>query len=343
MNSELTVTAKRVNKKLASSRVKTSAKNKAKAKAKASSQAAVKKQESMANTQSIASYDEPVTKVQLEMQRVKSAKRSRAHKPELRQLHTISPYALVDPAAKIGRNVNIGAFTLIGANVEVGDDTWIGTHAVITGDTIIGRGNKIYQFASIGEDCQDKKYHGENSKLIIGDYNTFREGCTVHRGTEQGGWDTVIGNNNLFMVNTHVAHDCKIGNNVVFSNGASIAGHVSVADNANLGGLVGVHQFCAIGAYSFAAGGSIIYKDVLPFTKVSGYPAKVYGLNLVGLERLGFTPSSLEYLRKAYKIIFKTSDTVKDALATLKPMIAKDNHLQLLYDFLQNSTRGIVR
>lgn len=255
----------------------------------------------------------------------------------------ISKQAILDPTVKLGANVHIGPFTVITGNVEIGDDTWIGPHAVIKGNTVIGKRNKIYQFASIGEDCQDKKYHGEDSKLIIGDDNTFREGCTVHRGTEQGGWKTIIGSNNLFMVGTHVAHDCSVGNNVVFSNGASIAGHVTIGDHANLGGLVGVHQFCAVGAYSFSAGGSIIFKDVLPFTKVSGYPAKAYGLNLVGLERLGFNADAIEGLRKAYKVVFKTSDTVKDALASLKPITKGSNGVQLVYDFLEKSTRGIVR
>lgn len=251
--------------------------------------------------------------------------------------------AVIDPSAKIGKDVHIGPYCVIGKDVELGDGTWLGPHVVVNGPTKIGKENKFYQFASIGEDCQDKKYAGEPTKLIIGDHNLFREGCTVHRGTVQGGGKTLIGDHNLFMVNTHIAHDCIIGNHVTFSNGASIAGHVVIGEHASLGGLVGVHQFCEIGAYSFSAGGSIIYKDILPYTKVSGYPAKVFGLNVVGLERQGFSANTIEYLRKAYKVIFRTSKTVKDALASLKPLMDQDVKVKLMLDFLETSPRGIIR
>jgi UDP-N-acetylglucosamine acyltransferase len=255
----------------------------------------------------------------------------------------ISPQAIIDPSAKIGKRVQIGPFSVIGAQTVIGDDTWIGPHVVLRGPTVIGKENKIFQFASIGEDCQDKKYHGENTELHIGDRNIFREGCTVHRGTKQGGNVTIIGNDNLFMVNAHVAHDCIIGDHVVFANNATLAGHVKVDDFAILGGLVGVHQFCSIGAHSFAAGGTIIYKDVLPFTKISGYPAKTFGLNTVGLERNNFSTETIEWLNKAYKVIFRSSTTVKEALDMLEKMVASCAEIQLLCDFLQASTRGIVR
>lgn len=255
----------------------------------------------------------------------------------------ISPQAIIDPSVKVGNNVTIGPFTVIGADVVIGDNTWIAPHVVIKGTTVIGENNKIYQFASIGEDCQDKKYAGEPTKLYIGNNNIFREGCTVHRGTKQGGGITSIGNNNLFMVNSHVAHDCIIGNQVVFANDATLAGHVKVDDYAILGGLVAVHQFCAIGTHSFAAGGTIIYKDVLPFTKVSGYPAKVFGLNTVGLERNNFSPEAIEWLNKAYRVIFNSSATVKDAIVTLQTMVNSCQDIQLMCDFLQTSARGIVR
>ena len=255
----------------------------------------------------------------------------------------ISPHAIIDPSAKLGKDVHIGPFSVIGADVTIGDNTWIGPHVVVRGVTTIGQNNKIFQFASIGEDCQDKKYQGEPTELHIGDNNIFREGASVHRGTSQGGSVTRIGNDNLFMINAHVAHDCIIGNNVVFANNATLAGHVSVDDYASLGGLVGVHQFCSIGAYSFAAGGTIIYKDVLPFTKISGYPAKTFGLNTVGLERNGFSSTDLEWLNKAYKVIFRSSATVKDALATLASMVDACPAVAKLIEFLQQSTRGIVR
>jgi len=255
----------------------------------------------------------------------------------------ISNQAIIDPSAKIGANVSIGPFTIIGANVEIGSDTVVGSHVIIKGPTKIGRNNKFYHFSSIGEDCQDKKYHGEDTRLDIGDNNSFREGCTVHRGTVQGGGVTTIGHDNLFMVNTHVAHDCIIGNNVIFSNNASIAGHVRVDDYASLGGFVGVHQFCVIGAHSFIAGGSIILKDVVPFVIVSGYPAQAHGLNTIGLTRREFSAEAINILKQAYKIVFRTSATVKDAIAKLSLLAADSAELSLLTNFLQQSTRGIVR
>ena len=255
----------------------------------------------------------------------------------------IDARASIAKSAKLATDVEVGAFTCIGENVEIGSGTWVGSHAVIKGSTKIGCNNKIYQFSSIGEDCQDKKYSGEETFLSVGNNNIFREGCTIHRGTVQGGGVTRIGDNNLFMVNAHIAHDCIIGNNTIFANGASIAGHVTVGNYASLGGLVGVHQFCAIGAHSFSAGGSIIYKDVMPFVKVSGYPAKAFGLNSVGLERLGFTSESLEVLKKAYKIIFNTSFTIKNCIADLQPLIKECPDVGLMVEFIQNSSRGIVR
>jgi UDP-N-acetylglucosamine acyltransferase len=255
----------------------------------------------------------------------------------------ISKQAFIDSSAKIGSDVKIGPFAVIGANVEIGAGTVVAPHVVINGPTKIGKNNHFYQFSSIGEDCQDKKYHGEDTRLEIGDNNTFREGCTVHRGTIQGGGLTAIGNDNLFMVNTHVAHDCIIGNNVIFSNGASVAGHVRVDDYANLGGFVGVHQFCVIGAYSFAAGGSIILKDVAPFITVSGHPAQAHGLNNVGLTRREFSSEVINALKQAYKIVFRTSATVNDAIEKLDVLVESFAEVALLRDFLQQSTRGIVR
>lgn len=255
----------------------------------------------------------------------------------------IHELALVDKKAKVGANVQIGPFSVIGPDVEIGEETWIGPHVVIQGPTIIGRENKIYQFASIGEAPQDKKYRGESTRLEIGDRNIFRECSTVHRGTKEGRGLTTIGNDNLFMAYTHVAHDCVIGNEVIFSNNASIAGHVTVADYACLGGMVGVHQFCALGAYSFAAGAAVIIKDVPPFVMVSGYPAEAHGLNTVGLERRGFSSVTLAALKRAYKVVFRQSLTLNEAMTELKTMVADTPQIQLLIDFLSSSTRGIVR
>jgi len=251
--------------------------------------------------------------------------------------------AIIDPSALIAENVHVGPWTVIGAGVEIGAGTWIGPHAVIQGPTKIGKDNKIYQFASIGDEPQDKRYKGEPTQLEIGDRNVFRECCTVHRGTAHGRNITLIGSDNLFMAYTHVAHDCIVGNQVIFSNNASIAGHVTVGDYACLGGMVGVHQFCAIGAHSFAAGGSLISKDVPPFLTVVGYPAEAHGLNTVGLERRGYTPDTIAALKRAYKIIFRNSLTLKEAILELNSMIVETPEIKLLSDFLTQSTRGIVR
>lgn len=255
----------------------------------------------------------------------------------------IHPSAIVDPKSSIAPNVEIGPGAVIGANVEIDEGTWIGPYAVIQGPTQIGKDNKIFQFTSIGESPQDKRYKGEDTKLVIGDRNIFRECATVHRGTTSGKGITQIGSDNFFMAYTHVAHDCVIGNHVIFSNNASIAGHVSVGDYACLGGMVGVHQFCAIGAYSFIGGGSIIYKDVLPFVMVSGFPAEPYGLNTVGLERQGFQPAIISALKAAYKIIFRQSLTLKEALIELQKMGQDVPEIILLTNFINESKRGIAR
>lgn len=255
----------------------------------------------------------------------------------------ISTKAIIDQSAKLAKNVEIGPFTVIGKDVEIGEGTWIASNVVIQGPTKIGKYNKIYQFSSLGIECQDKKYHGEHTNLEIGDHNIFRESCTIHRGTALGRNSTTIGNHNLFMVNTHVAHDCIVGNHVVFSNGASIAGHVEIQDHVNLSGFVGVNQFCKIGAYSFAAGGSIIIKDVIPFMIVAGHPARPSGVNIIGLERNNFDAKTIAMLKKAYKIIFILSKTVADAIEKLQPLVVDCPEIQLYIDFIEQSKRGILR
>lgn len=255
----------------------------------------------------------------------------------------ISDKAIIDPSAKIAENVSIGPFSIIGADVEIGADTRIGSHVVIHGPTRIGKRNSILQFSSIGEGPQDKKYGGEPTSLTIGDDNVFREFTSVSRGTAQGGWVTQIGNHNLFMAYVHVAHDCRVNNYTTFSNNASLAGHVYVGDYANLGGFVGVHQYCAIGAYSFCAGGSIIVKDVLPYITVSGHPAQVYGLNLEGLKRRDFGQETLLQLKRAYKVLFRQGLTLDQALATLTEMVPQCPEIATMIDFIQVSQRGFVR
>lgn len=255
----------------------------------------------------------------------------------------ISDKAVIDKSAKIAENVEISAFSVIGPNVEIGEGSWIGPHVVVNGPTRIGKNNKIFQFSSIGEAPQDKKYDGEPTRLEIGDNNVFRECTTISRGTKLGGGVTKIGNNNLFMAYVHIAHDCLVGNNTTFSNNASLAGHVTVDDYANLGGFVGVHQFCNIGSYCFCAGGSIIVKDVLPFITVSGHPAESYGLNAEGLKRHQFSAEDILVLKRAYKIFCRQGLTLEEAVHKMEALIPECKHVGRMIDFIKNSTRGITR
>ncbi len=255
----------------------------------------------------------------------------------------ISDKAIIDPSAKVGANVTIGPYAIIGPNVEIGDNCSISSHAMIQGPTTIGRNNKFFQFTSIGEECQIANHNDDTTKLVIGDNNIFREGCTVHRGSEHGKRVTTIGHNNMFMVNSHIAHDCTVGDNVVFANEASIAGHVVVGDYVTLSGKAGVHQFCHLGAYSFAAGGAIIFKDVMPYTIVAGNPAKVSGINGVGLSRNNFTQETINRLQKAYKLIFRSTLTVKTVLKELHKSADECEYVDIMAHFLETSTRGIVR
>jgi UDP-N-acetylglucosamine acyltransferase len=255
----------------------------------------------------------------------------------------IDKTAIIDPSACIAANVEIGPYTIIGADVEIDEGTWIGPHVVIKGPTKIGKENKIYQFASIGEDPQDKKFQGERTHLEIGDRNVIREFCTFNRGTGQDKSITRIGSDNLFMAYVHIAHDCIIGSHTIFANNASLAGHVIVEDFATLGGFSGVFQFCRIGMNSFAAMGAMIDKDVPPFVKVSGYYAKPFGLNTVGMQRRGFEAEKIMDLRRAYKTIYRKGFTLKEALEKLEVMVGQCAEIQIFIDFILGSSRGIVR
>lgn len=256
----------------------------------------------------------------------------------------IDKNAIIDSTARIAENVHIGPWTVIGPGVEIGEGTWIGSHVVIKGTTRIGRENKIFQFASVGEDPQDKKYAGENTSLEIGDRNVIREFCTINRGVVQAGGITRIGNNNLFMAYVHIAHDCMVGNNVTFANQSTLAGHVVVGDHVIFGGVCGVNQFCQIGTHSFIGGGTKITMDVLPYVLIDGgQEAKVCGLNLVGLKRHGFTAEAINALRRAYKIIYRNRLTVPQALAQLAELVPECRDVALMIEALQSSTRGIVR
>lgn len=256
---------------------------------------------------------------------------------------SIHPTAIIDPTARIGAGVSIGAYSIIAADVEIGDGTWIGPHVVINGPARIGRDNKIYQFASLGEAPQDKKYNGEPTRLEIGDRNSIREYVTMNRGTSGGGGITRIGNDGLFMAYVHVAHDCQIGDRVIFSNNASLAGHVHVGNQVILSGFTLVHQFCAIGDHAFTGMGSAIAKDVPPYLMVAGNPAEPHGINKEGLKRRGFSPQSIQTLRQAYKVLYRTGLSLEEATQRLQEMAQTCDELKPFVTFLANSKRSIVR
>jgi len=256
----------------------------------------------------------------------------------------IDKHALIDPKAELNSDVQIGAYSIIGANVQIAAGTWIGPHVVVKGPTRIGRDNKIYQFASIGEDPQDKKYAGEpNTWLEIGKRNEIREYCTLNRGTVQGGGITRIGNDNWIMAYCHIAHDCTVGNQTVLANGTTLGGHIKIEDYAILGGFTLIHQFCRIGKHSFAGGGSVITQDVLPFVTVSGNRAKAYTINKEGLKRRNFSSETIQALHDAYKIIYRNQLTIEQAIEALKELSEKYTEVRDMLTFLQQSERGIVR
>lgn len=255
----------------------------------------------------------------------------------------INPTAIIDSHAELADDVSVGAYSVIGAGVTIGAGTVIGPHVVIKGPTSIGMKNRIYQFTSIGEDPQDKKYAFEVTRLEIGDRNTIREFTSMHRGTQQDNSVTRIGNDNLFMAYTHVAHDCIIGDYVILANGASLAGHVHLNDHAILGGFTLVHQFTQIGQYSFAAMGSAITQDIPPFIMVGGKPTRPHGINSVGMERNGISAEDIRLIRNAYKIIYKMNLRLEDAIEQIEELSADSNQLSDLVGFLRNVRRGILR
>jgi UDP-N-acetylglucosamine acyltransferase len=252
--------------------------------------------------------------------------------------------AIIEPGAKLGDHVEIGAYSIIGADVDIGAGTRIGPHVVIRGPTVIGKNNRIFQFSSLGDDPQDKKYDGDTeSRLCIGDNNTIREFCTINRGTTGGGGVTRIGDGNWIMAYVHIAHDCLVGDNNVFANNATLAGHVTVESNVILGGFTGVHQFCRIGRHSFSAIASVIVKDVPPYLIVSGNTARPNGLNREGLKRHGMTQDCIEDLRKAYRLLYRDSLLLKDALAKIDELARVSAEVEIFTAFIKASTRGIVR
>ncbi len=251
--------------------------------------------------------------------------------------------AVIDPNANIDESVTIGPYSIIGPNVTIGANSWIGPHVVINGPTTIGADNKIFQFSSIGEVPQDKKFHNENSKLEIGDGNTIREFVTINRGTEHGGGLTKIGNNNWLMAYIHIAHDCIVGNDVVFSNNATLAGHVTIGDGVILGGFTLVHQFCAIGNNVFTAMGCSISKDVPPYVMVSGAPAHPYGVNSEGLKRLGLSSDIIKNIKSVYKYLYRNGLSFEDAKKEVEKISSSCDEVKNMHEFIQNSRRSIIR
>jgi UDP-N-acetylglucosamine acyltransferase len=255
----------------------------------------------------------------------------------------IDPHALVSPQAQLAADVTVGPFSIIGPGVEIGPRTVVGPHVVINGPTRIGADNRFFQFASIGDAPQDKKYNGEPTRLEIGDRNVFRESCTVNRGTVQGHGVTRIGNDNLFMAYSHVAHDCVIGNEIIFANCAALAGHVEIGDCVTLGGLTAVHQFVKIGAYAFLAGGTIVQRDVPPYVMVAGNPAEPHMVNAIGLKRRGFDEAQVKNIRHAYRVLYRSDLKLADALERLRPLASTRSEIKAFVDFVASSTRSIVR
>ncbi|ARU31034.1 acyl-[acyl-carrier-protein]--UDP-N-acetylglucosamine O-acyltransferase [Sulfuriferula sp. AH1] len=251
--------------------------------------------------------------------------------------------AIIHLGAQLGTNVSIGPYSIIGEHVQIGDGTTVAAHAVIHGHTTIGRDNRIFQFCSLGEIPQDKKYAGEPTRLEIGDRNIIREFCTFNVGTIQDVGVTRVGNDNWIMAYVHLAHDCQVGNNTIFANNASLAGHVHVGDYAILGGFTGVHQFCKIGAHVMTGISSVVFKDIPPYVMAAGQPAAPHGLNSEGLKRRGFSAAALAGLKRAYKILYREGLSFSEAQTRLAELVAEVPEVALISDFLAQSERGIIR
>lgn len=251
--------------------------------------------------------------------------------------------AIVHPGARIGANVSIGPYSIVGEHVEIGDGTCIGPHVVIEGHTRIGRDNQISQFCSLGGAPQDKKYAGEPTRLDIGDRNTIREYCSFSLGTVQDGGLTRVGDDNWIMAYVHVAHDCLVGNQTIFANNATLAGHVQVGDWAILGGFTGVHQFVRVGAHSFCGVGTVLLQDLPPFVTVAGNPAQPHGINSEGLRRRGYSSEGIAAIKRAYRALYRSGLTLDEARARVGEIVAENEEVKLLGDFISTSGRGIVR
>ena len=253
------------------------------------------------------------------------------------------PTAIIDSKAKLDEDVEVGPFCVIGAGVKIGSGSILESHVILKGNTKLGLNNHLFQFSTVGDGSPDRKYKGEPTKLVIGDENQIREGVTIHRGTIQEKGITKIGNRNLFLAYSHVAHDCEIEDDVVLTNQAALAGAVKVGSGAILAGYAIVHQFCSIGAHSFCAMGSTVNKDIPAYVRVKGNPAKPYGINTVGMKRLGYSSRVIEALRSAYRSTYRKNLTIEEALKEMKPLEIQYKEVKLFSQTIKKSTRGIVR
>ena len=255
----------------------------------------------------------------------------------------IHPTAIIDAKAELDSSVEIGPYSIIGANVKIDAGTRVAGHVIINGPTTIGKNNHIFQYSSLGEAPQDKKYRDEPTLLEIGDNNTIREFCTFNRGTIQDKGTTKIGSDNWIMAYVHIAHDCDVGNHTILANNSSLAGHVDIADHAILGGFTLIHQFCKVGSHVITAVGSVVFKDIPPYVTAAGYDAKPHGINAEGLKRRGFSVDSILQIKRAYKALYRNGLTLEEAKIELAAMQVTTPEIGLLTDFLNVSTRGIVR
>ena len=255
----------------------------------------------------------------------------------------VHPTAIVEEGASVHESAEIGAYTLVGPLVTIGPDCRIGPHVVLTGRTTIGARTRIFQFASIGEEPQDKKYAGEDTELIIGEDNTIRELCTFSRGTTQGGGKTVIGNNNWIMACVHIAHDCQLGDNIIMANNTSLAGHVSVGDWAILSGYSLIHQFCSVGTHSFTSFASHVNQSIPPYVTVSGEKARAKGVNTEGLRRRGFTPEQIQQVRRAYRVLYRDGLPLQEAREKLNEMALDSEEIRPLVEFLDTTEKSMIR
>ena len=255
----------------------------------------------------------------------------------------IHPTALVDPKAEIADDVEIGAFSIVGPKVKIDSGSWIGPHVVVTGRTTIGKNTRIFQFASMGEEPQDKKYNGEDTELIIGDNNTIRELCTFSRGTIQGTGKTILGDDNWIMASVHIAHDCILGDHIIMANNASLAGHVEVGDWAILSGYSLIHQFCSVGEHSFTSFASHVNQSIPPYVTVSGEKAKARGVNTEGLKRRGYSSEQVQQVRRAYKILYRSGLTMDQAKTELMAMAKESSEIEPLVHFLNTTEKSMIR